>query len=455
MNDKSNIKRWANAHVFYDKYTEDINVRTDELGWRKALVADTPNGHLLKKNSFFDMLHNDKIYLAHITSNLDAIKAQGRIYSSGGCLVGSVYCTPVTKSDNDNSFKLHNLGNYIFHEEAPRSLGTIKTNDLDLLLLEISLKDKVHDPIGIDYLRLGQLHFDIYSDLEFLLSINERSKLRRIVEKKIHSSLDLLNRVIGIDTLNSRVESTDIIDCATKSIGKMPVLGYMYFEVFSEYIMLHEDNDDAKNSHASGELHNASYKRLVFELFPQLLNNFSLSEFTPSFTDLAKSVNQANIISDFSEEHMLDYISRRLIYLIQSRLLARDANKIGIKHIRWKFDELSQHFAPLMGHLIHRELRSFGRYPHFYFYFDQTKALQIWNYWNSMAVQIPFNGIIPKGEVGINPAVSDSEYRIYSTKVYYREDGGTSVKIDKELDLELVPRLVDLKFTYMRSTNKI
>ena len=113
-------------------------------------------------------------------------------------------------------------------------------------------------------------------------------------------------------------------------------------------------------------------------------------------------------------------------------------------------DSLSEHFKPLLGHIIHRELRNFGRYPNFYYYFDQVKALEVWNYWNYSNIITPFNGVIPKGELGINPAFPNLEYNIYKNKIV-EEGGECFVDVKEKIKVDLVPRLVDLKFTTLRN----
>ena len=41
----------------------------------------------------------------------------------------------------------------------------------------------------------------------------------------------------------------------------------------------------------------------------------------------------------------------------------------------------------------------------------------MWNYWNQMNIAIPFNGVIPKGEIGVNPGYANLKYRIYQGKI--------------------------------------
>jgi len=81
------------------------------------------------------------------------------------------------------------------------------------------------------------------------------------------------------------------------------------------------------------------------------------------------------------------------------------------------------------------------------------KALQIWNYWNQLNLIIPFNGIIPKGEVGINPAYPELKYKIYLAESY-KEENKMYLKPTKEQNVQIVPRLVDPKFTAMGENKK-
>lgn len=115
--DRTNHQFWSEAHIDYKNYlylhkrsTHNI-IDTQELEWRKKWY-NSPNGHLLTKNSFFDEVGgNDKLYLLHTTSKLDKILEAGKLYPSGGCLVGSPYCTPLTSKDS--LLFTHNLADYI------------------------------------------------------------------------------------------------------------------------------------------------------------------------------------------------------------------------------------------------------------------------------------------------------------------------------------------------------
>ena len=124
MNLDDNLSNWADAHVFYNMFTHKSNGENnkaikEEFEWRERVSSDSLHGKLLIKNSFFDAIkNNNKIYLAHATPNLHNILDNNDIYPSGGCLVGSIYCTPIFKEDG--KLRVHNLGKYIFENEAPR-----------------------------------------------------------------------------------------------------------------------------------------------------------------------------------------------------------------------------------------------------------------------------------------------------------------------------------------------
>jgi hypothetical protein len=65
---------------------------------------------------------------------------------------------------------------------------------------------------------------------------------------------------------------------------------------------------------------------------------------------------------------------------------------------------------------------------------------------------IPFNGVIPKGEVGVNPALPDLNVKVYTArKLDESEPGKLLFGIEKEIAVKIVPRLIDHRVTLMRS----
>ena len=450
-------KSLAAAHVFYDDYfpddNEDHSDNCSETEWRKELLK-SPNGHLLVKNAFFDSMNDNVTWLAHVTSSLDKIQESGSLHPSGGCLVGSIYSVPAYHQENDQ-FKMHNLGEWIYLKEAPIAIDKSDLSNLDVLLFKIEQPSNQNArPIGIDYTKLGQFHFENYTELKYLLTRKERHELEDIVEQRIKHSAGFLaeaNRLICQAEL-SVDESAAFIDKYCRYVKELPILGYFYFEVLVDYILYYQDDDISKSFFERGEFYNYYYKLVAKDINKTLYKQFKLSSFAASsekiINILHKYTKRNLIFKSFDKSHFVKFVARRLLFMIHSRLTTNHVIKKSASAV-WSFPDMSEDYAPLIGHLIHRELRSFNRFPDFYYYFDQMKALRVWNYWNNHGVVIPFNGILPKGEVGINPTcIEETKYSIYRAQPIDKK--GTLV-IDKELDVKVASRLIDLKHTLMRN----
>lgn len=451
----SKIDKWANAHTFYnvsDVVPSDntTQIAKQDLYWRQKLKEETKNGHLITKNTFFNQLHKSKkIYLSHMTYNLDKIISSGAIYPSGGCLIGSIYCTPLNHTPE--GLRMHNLGSYIYNIEAPQQ--NIDQKPPEALIFEIQMPSGEKDNlIGVNYLKLGDIHNSIFSDLEYLLSISERNSLKNIILDRIKKSLAFLSLVNNLFFHQHEFNREEFMDLFINTVEDLPILGYIYFEVVSEYMMLNQDGVLAKKYADLGELYSPCYKNLLYSLDSKLTKIFSLRDFKPSIDYVYGFIKDNGFIHNPCRDKIIRYISDRLVFMTNTYLFSNPGTEIIWQKINSEFKNISESLSPLIGHITHRELRSFGRYPDFYFYFDQIKALEIWNYWNYMNIAIPFNGVIPKGEVGINPAYSDLKYKVYrSSKI--TKNGLDYLIPTEELHVNFYPRLVDLKFSFMRSSD--
>ena len=443
-----------NSHVSYDSYKYDLadvqNIINDhEYLWRKRLLENTPNGYLLTKNAFFDALkQDDSMYVAHITPNFHNIASQGVLYPSAGCLVGSLYAVPLTKEGD--SFRMHNLGKFILNKEVPFLQESRDSNiSTQILVAEVGLSKGHHPLLGVDYLRLGSVHFSTYKELEFLLSSEERLALEETCIRRIRSVSDFLKRSYKLFRNQAQFDSREYIQEFLNAIPQLSILGYFYFEVLSEYILLHQDSESARRVHEKGEFYAQNYKDLVYTLHSGLTKNFSLRTFAPPLGDVIKNIHDTKVIGDFNEQDFVNFVAQRLLFIINARLFSDHEEPMDWSTLRWTFLDLSRHMSPLIGHLLHRELRTFGRYPDFYFYFDQIKALRIWNFWNELGVRVPFNGLIPKGEVGVNPAHTKSEPKIYGSTIELQNDD-VYLRLTEQLPIEVASRLVDPRFVSMR-----
>ena len=227
-------------------------------------------------------------------------------------------------------------------------------------------------------------------------------------------------------------------------------LGIWYSESIAEYLMLHADDDAARRCHERGEMYNVPYKELMYHFRPSYRQNFRLHDFDIPFDDIADEIERRGYIRSFDRGHCARYIRQKMIMLVGQRLISDDAEARIIDCAIWDFARMSQLLMPLVGHTIHRELRSFGRYPDFYFYYDQVKALQAWNYWNQRGIATPFNGAFPKDEIGINPADPDLSVNVFRCGMRERNGDILATPVEK-LDVRLLPRLVDLKYTLLRN----
>ncbi len=445
-----NFTKWTKVHVSYNSYMID-SLNSNEAKWKKLLVS-SPHGQLLTDNSFFQELQKEYVNLLHITTKLDDILRTRSLYSSGGCLVGSIYCTPLYS--HDDKLHLSNLGDYIMNYESKMSLGG-SCSDQTVTPLIIKVKNaKQGNPsiLGVNYTKLGHIHFDIYTELKYLLSKKEQFELESDIVSRIQKNVKFLRLCKLVDKGSFSMSSNEFISEMLKAIEGIPYLGYVYFEVISEYLMLFSYDVRSIECHKHGELNNYGYKNLVFNLCPNLLQNFNLGTFAPSLMDLEKKIDEltskGEIKIDF--KYFSNWLIKRVSYFVTNDLFNNCNSCVDWSNLVWEYSSLSKCFRPLIGHMIHRLLRNFNRSEDFYYYFDQTKALQVWNFWNHQDILFPFNGIIPKCEVGINPAYNNLEYEVWLG--HYDQEKNIVVP-DKLLDVDISPRMVDLKNSFRR--NKI
>lgn len=450
---------WAKAHSTFtidDHSSAKTELVADMYAdyWR-AIHDKMPHGHLMNDNVFFDSHKSGKMYLVHGTCNLDAILSSGVLYASAGCLVGAVYCAQAFPEGN--LFRMHNLGDYILHKEVPNILSAhnkTKRNS-SLLLIEVDIPmDSNPLKAGVDYLKMGQIHYDLYVSLQHLLSPNERADIEQNVTAMISGStpfLDFCNQAFLTDSKPGINLSKDFIHRLNNASAELPMLGYLYFEAVSEYLMLNSTDPLTIELAKRKEFNNWLYKQLMYGIYKELRGNFSISKFNPSIEELrdyvqiTKSLGHLNVNVD----ELVMYVAARIMYWVNTRFFTKPGTSIDWLNTPQSFDRFAAVASPLIGHAIHRQLRELDRYRQFYFYFDHMKALEIWNYWNKANIAIPFNGVFPKGEIGINPAFTNMSYKIYQARA--TSEGSNYLEIMHELPIEIVPRLIELDKSFMRA----
>ncbi|MFC7220369.1 hypothetical protein ACFQLX_19695 [Streptomyces polyrhachis] len=422
---------WEYAHTDHTRGAtrpEPAGLAASEADWR-ARLEQAPNGWLLHSNAMTRTLASGgPIHLMHTTVALDAIRTSGRLYASTGCLAAALYCAPLTPEPA--GLRPHNLGGYLL-ETKPHTRT---------LVFEIRPQAPV-PPLGIDYLRLGGVHLRTYLAHRDLLTPAEDAGLRERAMARIRTAADFLDLLLR-NAAGRRTPEAAFVDRLAATIPAFPFLGYLYFEVLSEYLMLHSTHPRTKEYARNGELDNRLYKQLAFAAVDGMDRLFDLSRFRPDHTRLYA------IIERIAPELALgaaEYTRQRLSHVFAGTALAPTQDTSTYSFRDADADRLLTETPHLLGQLLFREMRTLDRYPQLYLAFEQAKALQAWTYWNRWRIPTRFHAL-PKGEIGINPAYPGLDYTVWTAETCAR---GLLHPVE-QLDVTLTPRLADLHLTAMR-----
>jgi hypothetical protein len=250
--------------------------------------------------------------------------------------------------------------------------------------------------------------------------------------------------------------SSQYLELFRDNIKRLPILGYIYFEALSQYILYHQNDGISEKYRKVNELYNWHYKDLMFHFHPDFLGRFELGNFNPDEKAIVDYLSSNKIVNGVDSADFTKSLVRALVDLTFDSILCniRAVRDLKLPRQLSLFNDLPTPLIPLAGHILHREIRKYERYSDFYFFFDQIKALEVWNYWNKMGIVVPFNGVIPKGEMGINPAYVDKVcYQFYECEGLVESNDFYYVKKGKPLDVQIIPRLVDYKCSFMRARN--
>lgn len=420
-----------NAHVDYADYLNQEQSKTEHV-WRLKMI-NTPNGHLLLDNSFFKTLRNYKeIYLQHTTLKFEKIFVTSTISPSGGCLVGSIYCTPLVKK-SENQFKMHNLGQYIYNSEI--SMNS-KDKTVDSLVFKIKSSDKFKI-IGIDHLRLGKFYLYSYNLIQEKISSEHTKLIEDITFERFNSLLDFVNKCLNVDSIDDKY----FFENLNKHINSNQFLEYFWFATISEYIMLYQDSLESKKYSAKGEIYNAHYKDLMYFY----MTNNSSKVFNPKIDEVSKYIENNLIIDNFKKDHFAKYIKSRIIFLIRERLFENVDLSNAQESI--DFDDAQINYSHFVGHILNHVVRQvdFGAYN----IYEQKKADLLWKYWYEKGIEVPFNGVIPKGEIGTSSPEFPNNVEIYSCDINKKDDD-YCISLGEKLDIKIDNKLVSKKLTVMR-----
>ncbi|MEU9416029.1 hypothetical protein [Streptomyces sp. NPDC048272] len=391
-----------------------------------------PNGHLLHPgaNQMLTSLTSGRpIHLMHTTPALDAIRTTGELLGSAGCLVGALYCAPLTATAQ--GLRPHNLGTYLLQTKTHT-----KT-----LVLEVRPESPAPAK-GLNYLRLGGIHLDTYQAHRGYLTAAEDDHLRQAARWRIRETAGFLDLLLA-DARGERTTTTTVF-ChrLAAAVPHMPILGYLYFEVLSEYLLLYSTTPETQAYADAGEMNNRLYKQLAFAAVKTMGRLFDLALFNPDLAQLTELIDR---IDPSLSLGAAAYVRRRLPHLFACAALGpdRDAAAVSFRHAGADFDTLAATVPYLAGQLVFREMRTLPRYPALFSVFEQAKATSVYAYWNSQDIAVPFNGVLPKGEVGLNLAFPRASCHAWVAETCERG----LLHPTEQLNLLPVPRLADLRET--------
>ncbi|MFE9846561.1 hypothetical protein [Streptomyces goshikiensis] len=425
---------WDHVHTDYSAPAAPAGPRglaesTDD--WLAA-HHQAPNGHLLLTgaNQMLTTLTGGRpVHLMHTTPMLDAIRATGELHGSAGCLVGALYCAPLTPTSQ--GLRPHNLGAYLLQTKT----------DTKTLVLEV--RPATPGPAkGLNYLRLGGIHLDTYRAHRVFLTPEEDDHLRQSAVARLRAAAGFLD-VLLADARGERTTSTTVFfHRLAATVPTMPFLGYLYFEVLSEYLLLHSATPETKAYAAEGEMNNRLYKQLAFSAVTTMGRLFDLALFNPDRAQLTELIDR---IEPALALGAAPYVRRRLPHLFACAALGPGSDVAGVsfRSAGADFDTLADAAPLLAGQLVFREMRTLPRYPALFPVFEQAKATSVYAYWNRQEIAVPFNGVLPKGEIGLNLAFPRARVFVWVAETCERG----LLHPTEELNLLPVPRLADLRGT--------
>ncbi|MFI6055895.1 hypothetical protein ACIBCO_38200 [Streptomyces violascens] len=394
---------WEHAHTDYTRPAQrqiPASLAESESDWRRYLESSTPNGWLLQHNAMTEALASGRpMYLLHTTRDIAAIRTSGELHVSTGCLVGALYCSPL--AIERGGLRPHNLGAYLLHTKPTTTP----------LIFEVT-PDAPIPPKGVDYLHLGSIHLRTYLRYRSFLAPAENDHLDRTLMIGMRATAVFLDTALR-NAAGRATAAPEFIDQLAAAVPALPFLGYLYFEVLSEYLMLHSATPETKAYALAGELNNWLYKRLAFAAVDGMEQLFDLARFHPDHHRLVQLIDG---VEPALGPGVAEYVRRRLSHLFARTALHPSQDVAAFSFQGADLSTLREAAPGLIGQTIFREIRYMPRYRQLYHCFEKAKALEAWAFWNVEGIPTPFNGILPKGELGIHPVYPRSAVRVWTAQ---------------------------------------
>ncbi|MGW3341337.1 hypothetical protein ACWDCL_28110 [Streptomyces sp. NPDC001009] len=415
---------WEHVHTDYTRPAQrhaPASLAESEADWRRYLEGDTPNGWLIQHSAMAEaLISGQPMYLLHTTKNIGAIHTSGELHVSTGCLVGALYCSPLVRYRE--GLRPHNLGSYLMKMKP----------DNTPMIFEV-IPDAPIPTKGVDYLHLGAIHLRTYLRYQSFLTPAENTQLEQAVVAGLGAAALFLDTALS-NAVGHATAAPEFIDQLAAAVSAVPFLGYLYFEVLSEYLMLHSTTPETKGYAQVGELNNWLYKRLAFAAVDGMHELFDLARFQPRHQQLVHLVDS---LEPALVPGVADYVRRRLSHLFALTTLHPSQDAATVTFRGTDLSALWCAAPGLIGQTIFREIRYTPRYRQLYHCFEKAKALEAWDYWNHEGIPTPFNGILPKGEVGIHPVYPRSTIRAWAAT----QDSKGLLHPAQEINAVLTPHL--------------
>jgi hypothetical protein len=132
----------------------------------------------------------------------------------------------------------------------------------------------------------------------------------------------------------------------------------------------------------------------------------------------------------------------RLAQVVRYKILQRTAVEGN-----GSFQELCNTHPGLMGHMIRTEIAQSSELKDVAYVYDILRANKIRKFWTANNILFPYNAIIPKGEVGINPSFSGLNYQIYEAMI---DKASNKVEIGSKTDIRLANELINPALSTLR-----
>ncbi|MGI5526787.1 hypothetical protein ACQEVX_04970 [Streptomyces syringium] len=415
---------WEYAHTDYTMPAQrriPASLVESESDWRHYLERSTPNGWLIRNNAMTEALVSGQpMYLLHTTKDIDAIRTSRELHVSTGCLVGALYCSPL--ASQGEGLRPHNLGTYLMRTKPSTTP----------MIFEVTPGTPIR-PKGVDYLHLGAIHLRTYLRYQSFLTPAENDQLDRAVLTGLHAAAVFLDVALR-NAAGHATPAPEFVDQLSEAVAHVPFLGYLYFEVLSEYLMLHSATPETKTYAQAGELNNWLYKRLAFAAVDGMDQLFDLARFNPRHHRIVQLIEG---IEPALGPGVAEYVRRRLSHLFARTALHPSQDAASVTFQGADFSTIQKVAPGLIGQMIFREIRYMARYRNLYHCFEKAKALEAWDYWNSEGIPTPFNGILPKGEIGINPVYPRSSVKVWTAE----QDSKGYLHPAEELMADFTPHL--------------